>query len=312
MTDELDLVRAWTPSDAVLDDDAAGRARARLHAHLGAPPAGRRGRRRWLMVAAPAAVAGAVAVVLALSSGVQDGGVLPVPATAAQALEEAADAADRLPPAAGLPAPDQYLYVRSSGINASCHLGRGGDRCRLVTSRREAWQSLERTGRVTTGNRTPEPIAPVGTWSLGNERLSYAQMRDFDETGDQLLARLTAHHWPGQGGSLNAELFTQIGDAFREQPATPALRAALYRALKRVPGVIYLGPVRDRLARPALGVARVQDDRRSEILIDPRTSEMLAEQTRLLKASAGLAKGTVVEDVVYEQRGVVDRVGVRP
>jgi hypothetical protein len=94
------------------------------------------------------------------------------------------------------------------------------------------------------------------------------------------------------------------------------LRAALYRALKEVPGIRYLGRVRDRLGRPAIGIERTEHGSRRELLFDPDTSAMLAERVVAVDTPKGyggtVPKGTVTADAVYEQRAVVDRLGQRP
>jgi hypothetical protein len=151
---------------------------------------------------------------------------------------------------------------------------------------------------------------------LGNERLSYEQVRDFGQTPRQVFDRLVAHYQKGQGGGLRYELFTWVGDALREQPAPAKLRAALYRTLALIPGVRYLGHVRDRLGRPALAVAQIERGTRRELLFDPDTSEVLAERDVMVSVPRGLKgvvpAGTVTTDAVYVRRAVVERLGQRP
>ncbi|HMJ36847.1 MAG TPA: CU044_5270 family protein [Baekduia sp.] len=345
---DLTTLRAWTPPEPSPDAHAADRARARLLAHVAAAPlpaAPHPSRRRWWLVAAPPAVvvAVAVAVVLSLGSGVQEGSVAPAPATAAQALEQAAHAAERQPAPEVFPRPDQFFYTLTQATYLNCRLGQGGaGACVLATQRRAAWISQQRTGQTRTtvlGHRWPSPqerqkwirlgrpsltrataqtfrLAPNHAYYLGNERLSYTKMRTFDQSGPALFRRLRDGVSHGQGSSLYGEVFTQIGDALREQPAPPKLRAALYRALKLVPGVRYLGPVKDALGRPALAVARTEDGTRRELLFDPATSAMLAEREVIVGPNARRGftapAGTTIADAVYEQRGVVDRIGEQP
>jgi hypothetical protein len=351
MIDELELLRAWAPPDEDADADAAaagGRARARLDAHVAAAPRRRRrgrpapARRRWWLVAAPVAVAVAVALVVALGSGVQEGRVVPAPATAAQALEQAAHAAERQAAPEVFPRPDQFFYTRTSARYLSCRLGGPHGFCALADQEREAWISLDRRGSETTrvtghawpseaerrkwvaAGRPPVASATAGTFGLhanhayylGNERLSYEQMRDFDQDGAALFRRLRDGVVKGQGGSLYGEVFTQIGDALREQPAPPRLRAALFRALKHVPGVQFIRATQDRLGRPAVAVGRTARGIRRDLLFDPRTSEMLAEREVVVgdvpRAGFRAARGTVIGDAVYRQRGVVGAIGRRP
>jgi hypothetical protein len=215
--------------------------------------------------------------------------------------------------------------------------------CQLATRRREVWMSAHHTGRLRerllatrwpsaaerrkwvaagkprlqNGARSgePESLPALGHVYLGNRRLTFAQLRAFDEDGATLFRQLRDGVSPGQGPSLYGEVFTQIADALREQVAPPKLRAALYRALKYVPGVHYGGRARDRVGRPALSVTRTEDGVRRELLFDPATSAMLAEQHVIVRRGTGgivAPVGTVVGDALYEQRGVVDRLGEQP
>lgn len=352
MSDELEMVRTWAPPEEERDEgEARARVRARLDAHIAATPAlapsaRDRPRRRWWLVVAPGAVAAAVAmaVLLSLGSGVQEGQVAPAPATAAAALERAATAATRKPAPEPFPRPDQFFYTRTQATYLdAAFLGGGITVPSLNTRTREAWISLGRRGggrTLSTKQRFPSAAArsawvkagrfDLGSsdgksmmslgktaYHLGNERLSYLQLLAFNQSGPELYQRLRAHYIDGQGGGIDDEVFTQIGDALREQASPPRLRAALYRALKEVPGVRYLGRVRDRLGRPAIGIGRTTNrGTRRELLFDPGTSAMLAERevmVKVPKAYVGLVPpGTVSTDAVYERRATVDRLGQRP
>jgi hypothetical protein len=346
MIDEIDTLRAWAP-DGEPDPEAAMRARTRLAAHIQAARLDRRtGRRRvWLFVAPPAlAAAAAVAVVLSVGSDVQDGQVRVASARAAAVLESAARSAERRPAASPFPGPDQYFYTRTDATYLDASLSpRDGSLVTLDTRRREAWLSEARPGiaRTVAGPtafpsararaawvRAGRPALPVlqpgggsrplgaTRYMLGNESLTTAQMLAFDETGAQLYQRLRHGVQPFQGPSVDGEVFSQITDALREQPAPPRLRAALYRALAYVPGIRLLGPAHDRLGRAAIAVARTEQGTRTELLFDPGTSELLAEREAMLRPPPGLAgvvpPGTVTADSVYVRRGVVERVGQRP
>jgi hypothetical protein len=349
MIDELEILRGWEPPGEERDEDVArARVRARLDQHLAVSVRTRRARpsRRWLLVAAPGALATAVgaAILLSLGSGVQEGHVIPPPATAAEALERAATAATRTPAAEKLPRPNQFFYTRTQATYMDEAILKGGGVIpSLDTRTREAWLSSGRLGgerTIDTQQRFPSAAAraawvkagrpPFTTpgrksmmslgkspYYLGNERLSYVQLLAFNQTGPELFERLRDHYITGQSGGLYEEIFTEVGDVLREQASPPRLRAALYRVLKQVPGVRYLGRVRDRLGRPAVGVARMtKRGTRAELLFDPNSSVMLAEREVMIdvpKALVGLVPpGTVIADAVYERRAVVDHLGQRP
>jgi hypothetical protein len=351
MTDELDLLRAWhppAPVTALPTSVAMAQARTRLDAHIaGGAPARPRPPRRWWLLAAPGALAAAAAtaLILTLGSGVENGTVAPRNA-AAQALDRAADAAERGPAVAPFPTARQFFYIKSEATYLDIGvLGRGRTIASLDTRTTETWQSATRPGAQRSSGQTtrwptararqewvdagrptlagparPNDALPRARFTLGNEHLSYAQVRDFDQPAAAVYRRLRDHYVKGQGGNIDNELFTQVGDALRQQAAPPRLRAALYRTLALIPGVQYLGSVRDRLGRPAVGVARTDDANgaktRHELLFDPKTSELLAEQEVMLGVPSGLRglirPGTVTGDAVYLRRAAVDRLGQRP
>jgi hypothetical protein len=82
------------------------------------------------------------------------------------------------------------------------------------------------------------------------------------------------------GGPLTpAEDFVHVGDFLRETDASPALRAALYRAAAQIPGVQLLGTVQDHLGRQGLGVALTTDTVRHELIFNSETAALMGEQS---------------------------------
>jgi hypothetical protein len=347
MIDELEILRAWAPPGEASPDDAAAaaRARTRLHAHLERPP--RSPWRRRLLVTVPAVAAtAALIVVLVLALGTsrvtpQRHSYATAPTTAAAALEQAARAAEAASPA--FPRPDQFFYTKSISTYLACSLGRPGSYCALSSSRRESWASQNRRGEVRTtilGVSWPSPAehrkwvaagrprvsaaprtgvmhaAPNHAFYIGNQRYSAAQMRDFDLSGAELFRQLRDGLQKGQGPSPDGELFVQINDALRDQPASPKLRAALLRALALVPGIAFDGDAKDRLGRAGFAISRVDNGTRHEIVIDPKTSALLGEHDIVVAhvRNRGFVAplGTDFGDVAYEARGVVDAIGQKP
>jgi hypothetical protein len=348
---DLEQLAGWRAPDEDGHDVAAARerVRVRLDAHIAqaAPVASARRaprRRRWWLVAAPGvalAAAIAVALVVSLGSGVEEGTLTPVNA-AARVLDRAAGAAEARG-GAGSPFPgkDQFFYIKTQATYLDESITAAHVIPSLDTRTREAWLSPTTSGelreygrstrwpsakarqawvsagrpRLTGTSERPDRIG-ASDFYLGNERLTYEQLRDFDQSPQELYRRLREGYQDGQGGGRNAELFTQVADALREQPAPPKLRAALYRVLALIPGVQYLGRVHDRAGRPALAVGQVARGTRRELLFDPKTSDILAEREVMLTVPRGLKglvpSGTVTTDAVYLRRAVVDRPGERP
>lgn len=151
-------------------------------------------------------------------------------------------------------------------------------------------------------------LGALHRYHLGNEALTRAGLLAYPTDPRAIVARLTRGYVPGHGGGLQAELYAQLGDALREQPAPPALRAGLYRALARVRGVVLAGRVTDRAGRIGLAIARTDHGVRSELVVDPTTSDLLAERQTLVdpaRAGVPLPARTRITDTSYLERRVV-------
>jgi hypothetical protein len=323
---------AESEDDSPAFDAAESRNAARRRRGVAVPRTRRRvpRPRRWVLPAGGLLAAGAVAAAIALVSGAESGRVSPPPANAAEALRRVAAIAQQM--AAPVPRDDQYYYVHSQGTNLSMTIGRGSAVSRLITSDRRIWLSIQRPGRLlqhTTAvapltpddakrpspddqpgpnSGRPETMAPASHYFLGNEQLSRAQLLAYPTDPRAIHDRLLAGLSPGQGHSPEGEVFTLIGDALREAPAPPDLRAGLYGALALIPGIELVGTVHDRTGREGTAVAFTEQGIRKELVFDPQTSEMLAEREVLTDGPHGIhaPAGTVIEDVVYLQRAVTD------
>jgi hypothetical protein len=239
----------------------------------------------------------------------------------------------------GIPRDDQFFYVASEGTEltvAAPTSDPADSYSYLYTKRREIWQSVDRGGLLrqrqvgpprwltprdrnnwikagrpdeSGGGGSDEMAMPaIQKYYLGEERLTTAQLRDYDPAPEELYDRLRANVGD-RGQSREGEVFVEIADALRESPQTPRLRATLYRALALVPGVQLLGASHDRLGRAATGVAFTQPNgERQELLFDPDTAEILEERGVVAHRMQGIraAVGTVVEDIVYTARAVTD------
>jgi RNA polymerase sigma-70 factor (ECF subfamily) len=267
-------------------------------------------------VLAAAIVALPVAAVVIIA-GVLGGGAPRVagpspgaPGTAAGTLAQLASRAARQPPV--IPHRGQYLYIRSlsdypavanntcvthevdhsqmwigadaSGLQrdtfgpprfssaadrASCHHMHAG---RAIKGRQDAW--------FAPGCLVLAPVADLGALST-DPRVLLRQMRRYDG-----------------GPRTAAEDFVHVGDFLRNTDASPALRAALLRALALIPGVT-VGTVRDHLGGAGIGVAIDHAGQRSELIFAAVTGALIGE------AGSGPSAG---EDywVVYEEQRVVD------
>lgn len=294
-------------------------------------------RRRWLLPAGGLVAAAAVAGVLALTSGIDNGHVTPAPATAAEALRQAAAAAEDH--AAPFPRDDQFFYVRSRTTNLT--VPASSDQAdtlptALVTKQRSIWTSVDRRGRLeerivatkfateaerqkweragrpvlgaTPATGHPLSIAPTRTYRLGTIELTRPQMLGFP-TDPRVIYQRLGSQVGDRGPSADGEVFTELGDALRESPAPAELRAALYRTLAQVRGVEFLGQVADSAGRNGTAVALTEAGVRHELVFDANTSEMLAERVVLVDpkaAGVNLPAGTTIGDSTYLQRAVTN------
>jgi hypothetical protein len=246
-----------------------------------------------------------------------------------------------------------------SSYPAPAHRGKRGLRRLaapgLIQSRQvqERWVGTDGSARVrsandgpvqffwrTTGTQPPGPVPfeqrlPAGTGyrsPLG--AFSYPEVLALPTDPARMLARIRASALSFQqhvrrfapGSTLAERSLAQselevISGALVDLPLTPGSRAAVYRAMKDIPGVSYLPSVRDPLGRrgvalssnesvtfidgtgPLRGPQRVTN----ELVFDPSTGALLAQQSVLDEPipSIGLPAGYPVEYSAYVVSGNV-------
>ncbi|MEW2622711.1 CU044_5270 family protein [Streptomyces sp. NPDC048106] len=138
-------------------------------------------------------------------------------------------------------------------------------------------------------------------WRLGPKELNNWSDLDRLPTDPAKLAALMngSKEYGGQSA------FLQAGSLLGASPASPGLRAGLYRALSRLHGVKLVGTVKDSAGRT--GTELVFDGVASSdrMVIDPKTS-MLLETTSV--STKGSDRGTATH-VTYLAVGPVDKIG---
>lgn len=280
-------------------------------------------RRRWPVALGAVAGVGAVAIaVAALLPAGETGG--PSPA-AAGVLHHAARAA-ATQPAAAPPKPGQFVYTKSESLleNTAVTGGQTINYYQRVT--REAWIAPDGSGRLREVDGTPRFVTSADrtAWlAAGKPELTGSRNSDenFGQGGlsSPDLSKLSTD--PGEleqliekrsiegGPPGDAETFTIIGDLLRETYAPPAVRSALYTIAAQLPGVQLVGATSDPLGRVGTAVAYVSDGVSHELIFDPQTSALLAEQTVVADPSQikpSLPAGTVLDWTSYLSSGVVD------
>ena len=308
-------------------DFPAGRLQARkeqlvtqIHAEHRLPQRPAYRRRRPLALAVAAVAVAAIIASVVLPSG-ETGGASPAAAAVLRhAAKTAASQQATAPPAAG-----QFVYTKSEGVVENTTVPAGGKAFNVFqTMTREAWIAPDGSGRIhqVEGQARFATPADRAAWiadgrpdlndGSGNEDttldpggLSYVDLSKLP-TDPAQLKRLIENRTIEGGPSGDAETFTIIGDLLRETYAPPAVRAALYTIASELPGVELVGATHDHLGRPGTAVAFVSHGFGHELIFDPQSSALLAEQTVVE------GTGSVLDWTCYLSSGVVDSTSSTP
>lgn len=310
---DLELLHdAWGTPDAPSDG-----ARANARAALLARAAPRPRRRRPLVPRLAAAAALALIVVAGLAAVRDLGGPAPetVPNASAAVLERAAVAAEGKPFTP--PRSDQWIYIEDR-ITSS----HGGEpmtrrRWRAVDGTGMAWMDAGklRVERIRGG--TGRPLrAVVGPFA------AYDTLAALPTDPDALLrwAYRQAENVTGAGLTEDGDVYAIFSGILGDNVLPPELEAAIFRALKRVPGVTV--DTIDVGGRPALVVGQTEDWLREEFLLDAETYTYLGHSGTVVRdaiidpAKAGNETGEIDKGhkVVAERlaTAIVDHPGQRP
>ncbi|WIV56842.1 CU044_5270 family protein [Amycolatopsis nalaikhensis] len=268
--DELQLLRDFAgPAQLPAHDDLA-----RSRAQLLAATTARRPARRWVWGSVTAAGLAAAAAAVVVLTPAEDAGPVPEPEPV-RILHAAAAKARALPDV--IPRPDQFVYTKT-----------------LLADGREneTWASVDgthdglafvfghetevagcRDGKGVTNRCVPHPAAPADLPTDADAMLAYLHKSTYGE-GD------TLH-------DLGREVVTLAGGYLR-----PAVRAALYEAVAKVPGLV-VRTTKDATGRPVLGITWNSTNEhgignQDEFLFDPVTFAYLGDGTTGVVVSQGI------------------------
>jgi hypothetical protein len=326
--DDLSILHdVWAPPEAPTPH-ARARARAALLARAGAAPGARarssRAPRR------PARLAGAGALAVALAIGVtavadlagtgsdgRPGSVVPglpgAPIASAAVLERAAAAAATRPFTA--PRDDQWIYVedrvtQSDGTTVTQRHWRRADGGGM------AW--IDERGQLEVQLLEPPRDRPVRP-ALPLD--SYKGLTTLPTDPDALLRWAYAQHMINGDASRDVVVYLMLNHVLRENVLPPELEAAIFRAMKQLPGVTVLDTV-DVLGRPALALGLTTSDwLHEELLLDKETYAYRGERSTIVRDAtidplkAGNATGQVTKGstvvVARAATAIVDEPGQR-
>jgi hypothetical protein len=322
---DLKILRdAWGTPDAP-SDTAFAQARAALLARAtrGAP-SGRPSAGRRVRLAAVGAFAVAIAIGLVVMENLggdeRSTSVVPglpgVPVASAEVLERAADAAETKPFTA--PRDDQWIYIedRFTGsrggepvIRGEWHRADGGGFA-YVNEKGELQVEAGEAPRKRPGRPAPGPFD------------SYKALAALPTASEALLrwAYQETEHTSGCGRDEHAEVYCILNHLLRGNVVPPDLEAAIFRAMKQIPGVTV--ETVDVLGRPALALGlETADWLREELLLDPASYAYLGERSTVVRDAvidplkAGNSTGEVEKgsQVIVERlaTAIVDEPGER-
>lgn len=335
---ELETFTKWRPSVSPPTDEQREATHVMLiqaieqeERQLRHAPAPHRPRQR----AAIASVA-TVAVVLAVLVGVIGLGPTTAPLgsgpAAAAALNEAAESADMtlttLPPGPILDT-NKYVHTTSKGVYLHAEELDGTLFAALVPFRREVWIAADGSGRLIRTDGEPEFLTEQdqAIWEaagrpivggtddqiFGPGGFSTEALAALPTEPDQLRRHLI-DELAGSSKPIEAALFDRIRQLLSESDLAPELRISLYRVAATIDGIELLDNIADREGRPgaAVGLTYTHSgiERRSVMIFDPSTAELLGTESIILSESPEIRAPLpfTIGYVTYGTSEVVDHI----
>ncbi|WP_410598768.1 CU044_5270 family protein [Amycolatopsis sp. lyj-90] len=298
--DELKLIAERTDSVPLAESGVLGPARARLMAEIAAAETENvvplKKRRRWVWTGVGAAgLAAAITAVVALTPA----GLEPPAATAdpEAVLRSAAAAALKTPDTP--PKPDQFVYTKTKQPDGERESWISADGTRDGMIRRADGSSFPlpgcRNGQAQ-AYKGEEPIE--GVTEPCTPRPGYRA--DLPTDADAMFAYLNADH-SGEKGDYNA-LGKDVLALANENHLPPAVRAALYGAAAKVPGLRAVDHTKDAAGRPGVGITWPLGPHDDPKVAKPVVIVFAADTFQYLGTNSTAATAS----------GVVDAVGQRP
>jgi hypothetical protein len=231
-------------------------------------------------------------------------------------LERAAAAAERrtFTP----PRPDQWFYfedrfIAPEGTFTTEGWRRADGGATASISQRTGGRLEITTFSQPKGRRMPPEVGPLASYE------SLAKL----PTDPEALRRWAyglAKNITGAGIDDDGDVYAIFNGMMRDNLMPPELEAAIFRALKDVPGVT-VSEI-EVSGRPVLALAQTEDWLEEELLLDQRTYAYLGERSTVVRDTtispekAGNATGRIAKGhkVVVERlaAGIVDAAGDRP
>ncbi|MFD5517787.1 hypothetical protein [Streptomyces sp. NPDC127066] len=131
------------------------------------------------------------------------------------------------------------------------------------------------------------------SWSIAEKDITWDDLRALPTTPAALGARLLGSR-PKR--STRVALFNGAHSLLAGAPSGPGVRAALYELLAEIPGIRLHGATRDSVGRVGTAVELDDDDRRSRLVVDPKSAFLLESA---VYQRGGKEDGKVVSRMTY-------------
>ena len=190
---------------------------------------------------------------------------------------------------------------------------------------REAWEASDRIPFLAHdwGQHISEEDVPPGhfhTLAPGGVRLTELPTDTTDLAAwlERVVHDPSAGAGAGNGFSPAVRTLTLVAELLNNPLAPPELRAALYEAEGLIPGVEYLGHATDQLGRHGVAVGAESLNSGAptiySLVFDPRTSQVLATQRKILEAPSALPDEGYprTESTLYLASGAASSLGEKP
>jgi hypothetical protein len=342
---DLELVRQLHPEGAE-SSGARDRARAALLTQMTNEPVvhgrRRRARREFSLRASRGLAAALAVIVVAVVVDLGSRGGAGQPASAAAAVLERAALAAQAVGGPGELQPGEYWYVHSRNIVNGAVFVSNEHRSYVIVDAltrydRQEWIGVDRRGFIKQRFVSVQFLSPAARqqWirdgrptpyrsplKVSVPPLAYRQLRALPTNVNALYNVIERD--AGKGGALWRQgarwqrhaMFSAVSDLLRDNPLPAGVRAATYRVAARIPGIELLGLTHDPIGRPALAIT-LNDTlygERDELLFDPRTANLLAETSVVVKPGPKyhVKPGTVRTGIIYLTSGIVKHIGELP
>lgn len=321
--DELSLLREMRDRTPIATDAALDRGRTKLLQRIDPQSVKLQKNPRRRMALRWGLAAAATALVAAVLVGGDVFGPAPLRGAAtAQAAEVLNAAAETTIQTADLvPGPGQYLKIQSTNIWGSAAVAADGSEYEwldtekstmyIPANREEEWV-WERSGRIPTtffdekSKAYASSMEPAEGYVLrGNNGGFYGTppqqssfpsqhaLAAFPRDPNALLNEIQ-RQTDGKGQSKDGEALVFIADLLRTGMVPADLRAALYKAAALIPGVTVTDEQATLDGRKGIAIGRVEtaSHRRQDIIIDPKTGQLIGEREVLTEPQGSMPAGT--------------------